>query len=187
MQKIKIHLTLFYSLIIFSDYIIFNFTTSVLETFFLTTIKLRLLIVVRNPIQIAINRTHLALSFRVVSASFAYKFRVRLIKNSVECKKSRPNPGSCFFSSTIKTAKNGFAQSLVKINCLVKMTLRLFQPVSVVMTMVPKLLRQFRRSLQIKKSITNAPRVLQFAEKPKHTYPSITVKNGWLQGYIQRS
>ena len=38
---------------------------------------------------------------------------------------------------------------------LVKMTLRLLQPLSVVMTMVPTLLRQLRRSLQIKKIITN--------------------------------
>ena len=34
----------------------------------------------------------------------------------------------------------------------------------VVTTMVPRLLWQFRRSLQIKKSITNALRVLSFAE-----------------------
>ena len=32
--------------------------------------------------------------------------------------------------------------------------------ISVVMTMVPTLSREFRRSLQIKKIITNAPRVL---------------------------
>ena len=38
--------------------------------------------------------------------------------------------------------------------------LRLFYPLSVVMTMVPRLLRQLRRSLQIKKSITNAPCLL---------------------------
>ena len=37
-------------------------------------------------------------------------------------------------------------------NCSVKMTLRLFYPLSVVMTMVPRLLRKFRRSLQIKKN-----------------------------------
>ena len=42
----------------------------------------------------------------------------------------------------------------------VKMTLRLFQPFSVVITMVPRVLRQFKRSLQIKKSIANAPCVL---------------------------
>ena len=45
-------------------------------------------------------------------------------------------------------------------NCLVKVTLRLFQPFSDFMAMVPMLLRQFSRSLQIKKSIANAPRVL---------------------------
>ena len=34
----------------------------------------------------------------------------------------------------------------------------------VVMAMVPTLLRQFRRPLKLKKIITNAPRVLWFAE-----------------------
>ena len=43
------------------------------------------------------------------------------------------------------------------------------------MTMVPTLLRQFRRSLQIKKISTNTPRVLKFAEIVK-IYQSITVK-----------
>ena len=42
------------------------------------------------------------------------------------------------------------------------------------MTMVPKLLKQFRRSLQIKKSIANARRVLLFPEQSKYTYQSIT-------------
>ena len=59
-------------------------------------------------------------------------------------------------------------------NCLVKMSLRLFKSVYVIMTMVPKLLRQFRRLLQIKKSITNATCVLLFAEYLKYTYQSIT-------------
>ena len=59
-------------------------------------------------------------------------------------------------------------------NCLVKITLRLFQPLSVAMTMVPRHLRQFRRLLQIKKSITNAPRVLLFPEQRNYTYQSIT-------------
>ena len=45
-------------------------------------------------------------------------------------------------------------------NCSVKMTLRLFWPLSLVMTMVPRLLRQFRRSLQIKRFIANTPCVL---------------------------
>ena len=53
---------------------------------------------------------------------------------------------------------------------VVKMTLRLFQPLSVVTTMVPTLLRQLRRSFQIKKIITNAPCVLQFAAQPKHIF-----------------
>ena len=63
-------------------------------------------------------------------------------------------------------------------NCFVKMTSRLFQPLSAVMTMVPRLLRHFRRSLQIRKSIANAPRVTQFADQSKYTDQSITVKNG---------
>ena len=58
-------------------------------------------------------------------------------------------------------------------NYFVKMVLRLFQPLSVVMTMVARLLRQFRRSLQIKKSSANGPRVLLFTEQPKYTYQSI--------------
>ena len=53
-------------------------------------------------------------------------------------------------------------------NCLVKMVLRLFQALSVVMTIVPTLLRQFRRSLQIKKIIRDAHRVLKFTEQPKY-------------------
>ena len=51
-------------------------------------------------------------------------------------------------------------------NCLVKMTLRLFQLISVVVTMLRTLLRQNRRSLQIKKITINAPRLLQFSEQP---------------------
>ena len=50
-------------------------------------------------------------------------------------------------------------------NCLVKITLRMFQPLSVVKTMVPTLLRQFRRSLHIKKIISNAPCLLYLAEQ----------------------
>ena len=45
-------------------------------------------------------------------------------------------------------------------NCLVNITLRLFYQFFVVMTMVPALLKQFRRSLEIKKITTNAPGVL---------------------------
>ena len=53
------------------------------------------------------------------------------------------------YRAYIKTVKiASFAR-----NCTVKMTLRLFYPLSVVMTMLPRLLRKFRRSLQIKKSI----------------------------------
>ena len=57
------------------------------------------------------------------------------------------------------TSKQQKIVALVR-NYLVKVTLRLFKPISVVMNMVPMLLRQFRRLLQIKKIITNAPRVL---------------------------
>ena len=71
-------------------------------------------------------------------------------------------------------------------NCFVKMTSRLFQPLSAVMTMVPRLLRHFRRSLQIRKSIANAPRVIQFADQPKYTYQSITVKNGHLRRNLKK-
>ena len=45
-------------------------------------------------------------------------------------------------------------------NCSVNITFRLFQPLSIVMLMAPRLLRKFRRSLPIKKSIANAPCVL---------------------------
>ena len=38
--------------------------------------------------------------------------------------------------------------AFVVMNCLVKMTLRLFWPISVVMNMVPMFLRQFRRLAQ---------------------------------------
>ena len=38
-------------------------------------------------------------------------------------------------------------------NCSVKMTLRLFKSRSVFMTMVPRILRKFRRSLRIKKML----------------------------------
>ena len=56
----------------------------------------------------------------------------------------------------IKTAKNGnFSEELLSEN-----DFEMFSPLSVVMTMVSRLLRQFRRSLQIKKCITNAPCVL---------------------------
>ena len=50
-------------------------------------------------------------------------------------------------------------------NCSLKITLRLFQRLSVVMTLVTWFPRQFRRSLQIKKSVPNAPRLLASAKK----------------------
>ena len=59
------------------------------------------------------------------------------------------------------------------------MTLKLFQPLYVIMPMVPMLLRQFRRLLQIKQIIASALHVLQFAEQLK----SITVKKGSLLTY----
>ena len=49
------------------------------------------------------------------------------------------------------------------------------------MTMVPMPLRQFRKSLQIKKGVANVPRVSQFSEWSKYTYQSITIKKGRLQ------
>ena len=65
-------------------------------------------------------------------------------------------------------------------NCSVKMTLRLFY-FSVIMTMVPTLLRQFSRSLQIKEIITNASYdIVCWIAK---IYQSITVKKGWLLTY----
>ena len=53
------------------------------------------------------------------------------------------------------------------------------QPLSIVMTMVPTLLRQVRGSLHIKKIITNAPRVLQFSEQPKYISQKQFKKVGW--------
>ena len=43
---------------------------------------------------------------------------------------------------------------------LSQLTLRLFMPLSVAMAMIPKVLRKFRRLLQIKKIIKNAPYML---------------------------
>ena len=67
-----------------------------------------------------------------------------------------------FYHSVLRNSWTSKHQKMVTFarNCSVKMTLRLFLPLSVVMTMVPRLLRKFRISLQIKKSITNAPCVL---------------------------
>ena len=60
------------------------------------------------------------------------------------------------YRAYIKTAKNGNVwEELLREN-----DFGLFWPLSVVMNMVPKFLRQFRRLLQIKKSIANASRVL---------------------------
>ena len=55
-----------------------------------------------------------------------------------------------------RNGKNGdFSEELLSAN-----NLEAVLTISVVMTMVPTLSREFRRSLQIKKIITNAPRVL---------------------------
>ena len=51
------------------------------------------------------------------------------------------------FFHTENTSKQQKMVAFVR-NCLVKMTLRLFQSISVVMNMVPMLLRQFRRLAQ---------------------------------------
>ena len=67
----------------------------------------------------------------------------------------------------IKTAKMDIFTVSIK-NLLLKMTLRWFQPLSVVTTMVSTLLRQLGGSLQIKTIIINASFVLQFAAEPKH-------------------
>ena len=82
------------------------------------------------------------------------------------------------YRAYIKTAKNDdFCEELLSEN-----DLEAVLATSVVKTTVARLLTQFRRSLQIKKTIVKAPRVL-----PKYTYQSITLKNGWLQGYLRRS
>ena len=58
------------------------------------------------------------------------------------------------YRAYIKTAKNGdFCEELLSKN-----DFEAVLATSVIMTMVPRILRQFRRSLQIKKSIANAPR-----------------------------
>ena len=59
----------------------------------------------------------------------------------------------------------------------------LFKSLSVVTTMVPTLLRQLRKSLQIKKIITSVPCVLSFAVQPKHVINNS--KNGWLLRHLQ--
>ena len=64
------------------------------------------------------------------------------------------------------------------------MTSRLFQPLSAVTIMVSMLLRQLRRSLQIKKIITNSPCVLQFAAQSKHIINNSEI--GWLLGHLWR-
>ena len=64
------------------------------------------------------------------------------------------------------------------------MTLRVFQSLSVVTTMVPTFLRHLRRSLQIKKIITNAPCVLQFAAQPEHIINNS--EKDWLLGHLPR-
>ena len=91
-----------------------------------------------------------------------------VIRNGKIVWKRGPN---CYFHLNLKflgghagnTSKQQKIVAFVR-NYSVKMTLELFYPLPVVMTMVPMLLRWFRRLLQIKKSITNAPYVLWFAE-----------------------
>ena len=69
-------------------------------------------------------------------------------------------------------------------SCFVKMTLRLFQPSSVVMTMVLRLLRHFRRSARVSQ-IFWCYNLLN-SQKPKCNYQSITVKKDWLIGHFQQ-
>ena len=67
----------------------------------------------------------------------------------------------------IKTAKNGgFCEELLSENGFQAV----LEPLSVVMTMLPTLLKQFRilLQIQIKKIITNASRMLQVAEQTKY-------------------
>ena len=70
----------------------------------------------------------------------------------------------CDFGVLIVASSNQEKRVAFAKNWLVKITLRLCKPLSVVMAMVPTPLRQFGRLLQIKKCITNVPRVLYFAE-----------------------
>ena len=58
----------------------------------------------------------------------------------------------------MKTAKTAAFTFSIK-NFLVEMIFRLFKSLSVVTIMVPTLLRQLRKSLQIKKIITSVPYV----------------------------
>ena len=70
-------------------------------------------------------------------------------------------------------------------NCSMKMTLRLFWSLSVAMTMVPTLLRQFRRSLDQKDyhKCSSCVIVCWIAK----TYQSTTMKTGWLLTYLDTS
>ena len=61
-----------------------------------------------------------------------------------------------------------------------EMTFRLSYSLSVVRAMVSTFLRQLRKALQIKKIITNAPCVLEFAVHPKQL--SIKVKRAGYRG-----
>ena len=70
-------------------------------------------------------------------------------------------------------AKNGGFLS----NYSVKIFLKLFQPLYIVMTMTPTLLRHIRRSLQIMKILRNTFRLLQFAEQPKYIKMNIFINN----------
>ena len=68
-------------------------------------------------------------------------------------------------------------------NFLVEINFRLFKSLSVVTTMVPTLLGQLRKSLQIKKIITSVPCVLSFAVQPKHVVNNS--KKDWLLRHFQ--
>ena len=68
---------------------------------------------------------------------------------------------------------------------LVEMALRLLQPFSVVMTLMQTLLWQLRRSLQMKKTITNGLHVSQSVVQPRHIVNG--TKKEWLLGHLQRS
>ena len=70
-------------------------------------------------------------------------------------------------------------------NCLVKITLRLFYPLSVVMTMLPRLLKQFRRLLQIKRP-SQMPLVCYYFLKSQniHINGQQTVEKGCFIGHL---
>ena len=102
-------------------------------------------------------------------------------------KKRKHWPYCCYLCLNLKylgqlTETKSKQQKMVALvrNCSVKMKWRLFQPLSVVMTMVPTLLRQLRRLLQMKKIITNVLCVLQYAEQSKYINQQKRKKVGYL-------